>query len=68
MTAEAGWFKTSRDGDCLVVETGGRWNVRTVEALEGKLRKIGAEARTGKPTTRARIDMAGGRPGAGAAG
>ncbi len=58
MTAEAGWFKTSRDGDCLVVETGGRWNVRTVEALEGKLRKIGAEARTGKPATRARIDMA----------
>ncbi len=58
MTAEEGWFKTSRDGDCLVVETGGRWNVRTVEALEGKLRKIGAEARSGKPARRARIDMA----------
>ena len=57
MTAEAGWFKTLRDDDCLVVETGGRWNVRTVEALEGKLRRIGAEARTGKPATWARIDM-----------
>ncbi|MHA1536523.1 MAG: ABC transporter permease [Alphaproteobacteria bacterium] len=57
MTAEAGWFKTSRDGDCLVVETGGRWNVRTVEALEGKLRQIGNEARAGKAKS-ARIDMA----------
>jgi len=57
MTAETGWFKTIRDGDCLVVETGGRWNVRTVEALEGKLRRIGVEARSGKMATTARIDL-----------
>ena len=59
MTDLVGWFKTSKDGDRFVVEAGGRWNVATVETIEGQLRGIGTEARADKGLDAARIDMAG---------
>ncbi|HUT48643.1 MAG TPA: ABC transporter permease [Alphaproteobacteria bacterium] len=59
MAAAAGWFKTRTFGDRFIIEAGGRWNVQTVEAIEGKLRGIGAEARASAASGPALIDVAG---------
>jgi len=57
MEAAAGWFKTRTFGDRFIIEAGGRWNVQTVEAIEGKLRGIGAEARSAQTNGSALIDV-----------
>jgi len=59
MAAVAGWFKTHTLGDRYIIEAGGRWNVQTVEAIEGQLRGIGAEARSSSAGGRALIDVTG---------
>jgi phospholipid/cholesterol/gamma-HCH transport system permease protein len=58
MAAVAGWFKTHTLGDRFIIEAGGRWNVETVQAIESKLRGIGAEARAARTTGTAKIDVA----------
>jgi len=59
MVAVAGSFKTSTQDDHFVIETGGRWNVQTVQEIESKLRRIGSEARASNATSGARIDLTG---------
>jgi phospholipid/cholesterol/gamma-HCH transport system permease protein len=59
MAAADGWFKTRTFGDRFIVEAGGRWNVQTVEEIEGQLRGIGAQARSGQTNGTALIDVTG---------
>jgi phospholipid/cholesterol/gamma-HCH transport system permease protein len=59
MAAVDGWFKTRTFGDRFIIEAGGRWNVQTVEAIEGQLRGIGAQARASHASGPALIDVTG---------
>ncbi|MFQ5785159.1 MAG: MlaE family lipid ABC transporter permease subunit [Alphaproteobacteria bacterium] len=40
MAAQAAWLKTTRDGACLIVAPGGRWNIGDATALEPDLRDL----------------------------
>ncbi|HEX7007878.1 MAG TPA: MlaE family lipid ABC transporter permease subunit [Alphaproteobacteria bacterium] len=57
MSAERGWFETTQAGGAWVVRVGGRWDVRTVERLEAKLRTLAGP--NGAAPSEARIDLSG---------